>query len=151
MREKTKAILLLIVLISIACNSKTPQERQQEMIKKLRTKYHKEIPDSITIQTEVVQAPCDTVFIDRVVNDTIIIRDTIKLSNPAVLPIVKRHKEVRKPKVVNPKEQYATYTVKKGDTYYSLSKRYNIPVAKLKQLNGNAIKAGQVIKLPVSN
>lgn len=158
MKIRTKAILLLIVLMLSACKSKTPQERQQEMIKNLRQKYHKEIPDSVTVETTVVQAPCDTVFIDRIVNDTVVIRDTVRVTNPAVIPVTTRHKELRKVKKTVPntvaqqsKPEYAKYTVKKGDTYYSIGKKYNIPVSELRKINGKAIKAGQVIKLPMSN
>jgi len=48
-----------------------------------------------------------------------------------------------------------TYTVKKGDTLYSISRRYNIAVDTLKEYNGlrnNEISIGQVLYLhPVKN
>ena len=43
-----------------------------------------------------------------------------------------------------------TYTVRPGDTLYSIGKRFNIPVETLKQYNGllnNDIKVGQVLYL----
>jgi LysM repeat protein len=47
---------------------------------------------------------------------------------------------------------YISYVVKKGDTLYSLSRQYGIPVAELQQINGiedpQSLKAGQTIKIP---
>lgn len=45
-------------------------------------------------------------------------------------------------------EKYNQYEVQKGDTLYSISKKYNIPVEELKRLNNlldNAISVGQTI------
>ncbi|WP_449537989.1 LysM peptidoglycan-binding domain-containing protein [Ferdinandcohnia sp. Marseille-Q9671] len=46
---------------------------------------------------------------------------------------------------------YDTYTVKAGDTLYSIAKRYNISVDSLKQVNGltsNTLYIGQQLRLP---
>ncbi|MEL6974594.1 MAG: glucosaminidase domain-containing protein [Bacteroidota bacterium] len=54
--------------------------------------------------------------------------------------------EVRKPK----KYQVFTHVVEKGDTLYALSKRYNISVDELKQLNNldsSALSIGQVLNI----
>ncbi|RMF24579.1 MAG: LysM peptidoglycan-binding domain-containing protein [Bacteroidetes bacterium] len=43
-----------------------------------------------------------------------------------------------------------TYTVIRGDTLYSISRRFNLTVEKLKALNGlssNLIRPGQVLRL----
>lgn len=48
------------------------------------------------------------------------------------------------------KPTYGTYTVEKGDTLYSISKKHNLTVDQLMQLNeisGNAISIGQVLKV----
>lgn len=48
------------------------------------------------------------------------------------------------------KPAYGTYTVEKGDTLYSISKKHNLTVDQLMQLNdmsGNAISIGQVLKV----
>ncbi|MFC4322469.1 LysM peptidoglycan-binding domain-containing protein [Litchfieldia salsa] len=47
--------------------------------------------------------------------------------------------------------QYDTYTVQSGDTLYSLSRRFNVTVSALKELNTlstDTLKIGQVLKLP---
>ena len=47
-----------------------------------------------------------------------------------------------------------TYTVKKGDSLYSIARTYNTSVDKLKEINNltsNALDIGQVLKLPSSN
>ena len=44
------------------------------------------------------------------------------------------------------------YTVKKGDTLWSIAKKYNISVSDLKDFNGltnNVLRLGQVLKIPV--
>jgi LysM repeat protein len=50
-------------------------------------------------------------------------------------------------------DEYEMYTVQKGDTLYSLAKRFNTTVARLKELNpqipeNNTIIAGKQIKIP---
>lgn len=48
------------------------------------------------------------------------------------------------------KPAYGTYVVEKGDTLYSISKKHNLTVDQLMQLNdmsGNAISIGQVLKV----
>ncbi|WP_147372811.1 LysM peptidoglycan-binding domain-containing protein, partial [Calidithermus terrae] len=45
----------------------------------------------------------------------------------------------------------ATYTVQRGDTLYSIAKRFGTTVAALRELNGlsgNALSLGQVLRLP---
>ncbi len=43
-----------------------------------------------------------------------------------------------------------TYKVKKGDTYFSLSQRYKISIAKLQEMNANKpLKSGMTLKVPV--
>lgn len=52
------------------------------------------------------------------------------------------------------KTDIATYSVKKGDTLYSISRKYNIDVAKLKEYNGlrsNEIQIGQELYLDSEN
>ena len=46
---------------------------------------------------------------------------------------------------------YIKHIVKKGETLYRISKKYNIPVEEIRRINnikGNQIKAGQVLKIP---
>ena len=51
-------------------------------------------------------------------------------------------------------EEYLTYTVGKGDSLYSISKKYNTTVEKLQELNSlstNLLSIGQVIKIPIKD
>ncbi|WP_298309734.1 glucosaminidase domain-containing protein [uncultured Aquimarina sp.] len=62
--------------------------------------------------------------------------------------VAKKPKKEKKPVVA--KTEKGEYIVQKGDTLYSISKRYNIRVAELKAYNNlkdNAIAIGQVLKV----
>jgi len=51
---------------------------------------------------------------------------------------------------VNPQERLAQHVVRKGDTLYSISKKYNTSVEEIKKindLNGNTISVGQVLSI----
>lgn len=53
-----------------------------------------------------------------------------------------------------PTELEEYYTVKKGDTLWSISKKYNTTVDDLKKINGlssSTLRIGQTLKLPVTN
>ena len=59
-------------------------------------------------------------------------------------------KKSKRKKKDDPKSEVETYTVKKGDTLYSISRRFNITVDALKKYNGlnsNAINIGQKLNL----
>ena len=48
-------------------------------------------------------------------------------------------------------QPYKTYVVKKGDTLWSIAKKYNVDVEKLKYLNGlrgTALPPGKVLRIP---
>jgi membrane-bound lytic murein transglycosylase D len=54
---------------------------------------------------------------------------------------------------VTPRQtQYASYRVKPGDTWWGISKKYNVPVADLQQVNDGsktkALKVGQSLRIP---
>ena len=64
-----------------------------------------------------------------------------------VMPIIK---EEEKKKTVEVMPSKKTHTVRKGDTLYSISKRYNTTVDQLKKwnkLNSNTISIDQVLKV----
>ena len=64
---------------------------------------------------------------------------------------VEKPKKIKKPeKTITPKAEKGEYVVQKGDTLYSISRRYNIKVSELKAYNNlkdNAIAIGQVLKV----
>ncbi len=53
-----------------------------------------------------------------------------------------------------PPATQTTYTVQRGDTLYSIARRFNVPMATLAQVNGltnsNLIYVGQVLRIPSS-
>lgn len=73
--------------------------------------------------------------------------------NRPVKPIVQapvKEKEVLAPKEGNAVAAADSHKVQRGETLYSISKKYNITVDKLMQLNGlenNAISIGQILKV----
>jgi LysM repeat protein len=64
--------------------------------------------------------------------------------------VVVDKKAVAEKKTINPNQEVNRHTVTKGDTLYSISKKYNIPVEELKKQNNifdNAISIGQNLKI----
>jgi flagellum-specific peptidoglycan hydrolase FlgJ len=64
--------------------------------------------------------------------------------------VVVDKKAVTEKKKVNPNQEVYWHTVTKGDTLYSISKKYNIPVDELKKQNNiseNTISIGQNLKV----
>jgi LysM repeat protein len=60
-----------------------------------------------------------------------------------------KEKRVSKKKSKNAERQDQNHMVKKGDTLFSISKKYNISVSdlvKINKLNGNTISLGQSLK-----
>ncbi len=54
-------------------------------------------------------------------------------------------------KRVNYQKKYINYRVKKGDTLYSISKKFNVPIEHIKKvnkINGNTISIGEILKIP---
>ena len=99
--------------------------------------------------TVFIELPCDTVkLVVPLPCDTLVPPVDIKIK--PVVPVKKKQvkKQPRKkqrvqeePKKVNK----VTYKVKKGDTYYSISKRLNIPIDAVKK--NNTLREGEVIEV----
>ncbi|MEO1585789.1 MAG: LysM peptidoglycan-binding domain-containing protein, partial [Bacteroidota bacterium] len=50
-----------------------------------------------------------------------------------------------------PEDEYIFYTIRKGDTLFAIYRKFGVPVAEIKRLNGlkgDKIRAGDQIKLP---
>lgn len=61
--------------------------------------------------------------------------------------------ELRIPVKEEKNQDYISYTVKKGDSLYSIATKYNTTVNDIKKLNGltnNNLSIGQILKVPVS-
>ncbi|AEB29783.1 putative polysaccharide deacetylase [Carnobacterium sp. 17-4] len=78
-----------------------------------------------------------------------------QLSNPNILKIgqvLKIPAKASTPTIPNPVPTTTNYTVKSGDTLYSIAKKYGITVQQIvtanKLANANVIKVGQVLKIP---
>jgi len=59
--------------------------------------------------------------------------------------------EIKKIKYTH--KNYLNYLVKRGDTLYKLSKKFNVPIEKIKKINkikGDTISVGTIIKIPNS-
>lgn len=71
---------------------------------------------------------------------------------PKAKPQVQKPKPQPKPRLVKPKaEPPIRHVVKKGDTLYSLSRRYNTTVSKIQSANnlsGTTIRLGQTLVIP---
>lgn len=55
--------------------------------------------------------------------------------------------------IENTTTENQTYTVKSGDTLYSISRKYNIPINDLKTINNlqtNLLSVGQTLKIPTN-
>lgn len=90
-------------------------------------------------------------FIDDTSNNKFLNNNYKELAE-AVIKAVTNYKGIPYTKPTNSVSE-STYTVQKGDTLYSISKKYNIPVEELKELNNitnNAISTGQVLKIPTT-
>ena len=83
--------------------------------------------------------------LNNLTNNTLSIGQKLKLNNNNI------DEEITDSEILLPVD---TYTVKSGDTLYSISKKYNIPVNELKainNLNNNILSIGQVLKLNNNN
>ncbi len=64
------------------------------------------------------------------------------------LPVTKVKPKIRK---VSYKRVYIKHVVKKGETLYRISKKYNVSIEEIKKVNnivGNSIRVGQVLRIP---
>lgn len=117
------------------------------------TNYHKVKPgETISLIAETYKVKiADIKTWNNLNSDKIIAGSTLKVFSDAGvhdLPVKNTTTETRKKENVSSNAQF--HTVLRGESLYSISKKYNIPVAKLKQLNemkNNKIIIGQKLKV----
>ena len=80
----------------------------------------------------------------------LIVHTNSKLTNPVKPEVLGATTEQNSPK---DSIQLKNYTVNKGETFFSISQKFSIPIETLAQLNDMKtpfnIQAGQVLKIPV--
>lgn len=88
----------------------------------------------------------DTLYSVAMANNTTV--DELKKANNLTSNILSTGQLLKIPSALLPK---STYTVKKGDSLYSIANKYNTTVEELKRINNltsNTLSIGQVLKLP---
>lgn len=88
----------------------------------------------------------DTLYSVAMANNTTV--DELKKANNLTSNILSTGQLLKIPSALLPE---STYTVKKGDSLYSIANKYNTTVEELKRINNltsNALSIGQVLKLP---
>ena len=118
------------------------QLRLPENTKKDYYFIHRDTPNTEAIIVEYG-------FVDSPKDDVNQIKINYKSLAEAVVKAVCDYKGIKYTQVVNNDSDY--YTVKKGDTLWDLSIKYNTTVNKIKELNNlssNIIYVGQKLKLP---
>ena len=107
------------------------------------------IPTEETTALYIVQKGDTLYSIAKKYNTTV--SELISLNN-LKSNVINPNQEIRIPIGETVSDQYINYTVQKGDSLYAISKKYEVTVNELIELNGlvsNALSIGQVIKIPV--
>lgn len=90
------------------------------------------------------------VDVDLIVKENSIARDSLNIGQLLKIP-VKTEKNIFTDKI-GPDKKYIFHVIKKGETLYSLSRKYNLTYDELYELNPeikNSFKVGYEIKIPV--
>jgi len=93
----------------------------------------------------------DTLYsIARMFNTTV---DEIKTLNNLTSNVLSIGQVLKIPGLINDND-FRTYTVKSGDTLYSIARMFNTTVDEIRRLNNltsNVLNIGQILKIPVTN
>lgn len=129
-------------------NNLTTNNLSIGQVLKLPTNNKEELPNDDEVIYTVKSG--DTLYsIARRYNTTV---DKIKVLNNLISNNLSIGKQLKIPS--NESNSYQTYTVKSGDTLYSIAKKYNTTVNEIKDLNNltsNSLSINQVLKIPSNN
>jgi LysM repeat protein len=123
------------------------------------------VQDSIGVETKdnvnyvrYLVSPGETIYylstthsvsITQLMTDNPGLENGLKVGQIVLLRNYKRILPVQKASVFETKEQ--THIVQKGETFYGLSKKYDIPIEQLLKWNGVELKEGQVLQIKTPN
>lgn len=109
------------------------------------------IPSENTTSLYVVKSGDSLYSIARKYNTTVF--ELVKLNNLNT-NILSVGQQLRIPINVSSSDEYILYTVKVGDTLYSIAKKNNVSVLELVELNNlstNTLRVGQQLRIPISS
>ncbi len=89
------------------------------------------------------------VSIETIINNNLNVKEDIKIGQFLKIPILKTQNKITE--VINKKDRFFYHLIEKGQTIYSLSKKYNVPIAEIYKYNPksqNYIEIGDTIKIP---
>lgn len=115
----------------------------------LESGQEKEIQAGVAGQIELTYE--DIYIRDMLVESKVIKRRILVEAEPRIIGVGKKITDEKPEQIKPPIETSGTYTIKRGDTLYSIAKAYNTTVEALSQLNSlsdvGVIEVGQVIKV----
>ena len=91
--------------------------------------------------------------VDTIKKDNALISNTLQIGQNLKLRVPNNNIEIEECfgiDYIPPKEEVTTYTVKKGDSLYSIAKKFNTTVDSIKKknnLNTNTLQIGEVLKI----
>ncbi len=136
-------------------------EKKEEIAKVEKPIRPKEIsnkPEKEVIPTKQIAKEKEGLKIEDPLFDTKPAKDIPKFETKPVKDIPKKEEKViseTPKKIIESKSSINTHTVKQGETLFSISKKYNLTISQLKNINGlkenESISVNQVLKVNLAN
>lgn len=143
-------IVFLILCVATSCGQQKKYisytVKKGETMKVIAKRLNMKTKDLLRLNPDIGRRPsANTVIIIPNKDFTIIpVKDSIKVKEDVVLD------SIQTPDIDELKKQFVLHTVKKGDTYYSLTRYYNVSENSLKELNpelSEGLKLDMIIKI----